>query len=124
MTALGRAGYPADTAPQEHIRLFGQWVESGRDRWLELLCPGEVLHGEWLALAHGTRYDLPHEPFVVFDLTIDGRRCSWDELLSRSSEAGFRHSQRHQRRSAGYGRRNPPRNRPNERTWSGRPRFS
>lgn len=89
LTAIGRAGYPADTAPQEHIRLFGQWVASDRNRWLDLLRPGEVLHGEWLALAHGTRYDLPHEPFVAFDLTIDGGRCSWDELQSRSSAQEF-----------------------------------
>ena len=32
--------------------------------------------GEWLALAHSTRYQLSHEPFVVFDV------CSGDSSMS------------------------------------------
>ena len=89
VVALGRAGYPAETAPQEHIRLFGDWVRVAAERWLAMLDPGEVLHGEWLAMAHGTRYDLFHEPFVAFDLTAKGTRCSWDELVSRSRDHGI-----------------------------------
>lgn len=81
---LGRAGYPAVSAPQEHIRLFGSWAETNAKRWQAMLEPGEVLHGEWLAMAHGTRYDLRHEPFVAFDLTADGVRRQWEELTSRS----------------------------------------
>lgn len=81
---LGRAGYPAASAPQKHIRLFARWAESNSERWKAMLEPGEVLHGEWLAMAHGTRYDLPHEPFVAFDLTANGVRRPWDDLVSRS----------------------------------------
>lgn len=86
--ALGRAGYPAETAPQEHIRLFGDWVRSDPERWAGMLGPGEALHGEWLALAHGTRYELQHEPFVAFDLTAGGKRLGWDEVLRRCRSRG------------------------------------
>jgi len=48
-----------------------------------MLNEGEALHGEWLAQAHGTIYDLGHEPFVAFDLTESGERVSFDELKSR-----------------------------------------
>ena len=70
--APGRTGYPAESAPPEHISLFGDWVRSDPDHWAQMLGPGEVLHGEWVALAHGTRYDLLHEPFVAFDPTAGG----------------------------------------------------
>lgn len=86
LVPLGRAGYPAETAPQEHIRMFGDWARAAPDRWLAMLEPGEVLHGEWLAMAHGTRYKLHHEPFVAFDLTAGGTRLKWEELVSRSRD--------------------------------------
>lgn len=87
--ALGRQGYPAHTAPFEHIRLFGEWVRQQRERFLEMLEPGEVLHGEWMALAHGTRYDLaPGDEFIAFDLTRDGKRETWDEAAERCRSFG------------------------------------
>jgi len=74
---LTRSGYLASTSKYEHHQLFAEYV---RDRWLmfdALLCDGEWVSGEWLALAHGTRYDLSSlSPFVVFDLFehIGGKR--------------------------------------------------
>lgn len=82
--ALGRQGYPAHTAPYEHIRMFGEWVHAQAGRFLEMLDPGEVLHGEWMALAHGTRYELDAgDEFVAFDLTRDGKRRPWGEAAER-----------------------------------------
>jgi len=81
--ALGRAGYPADTSPFEQHHHFAWWVDASKGRWSAMLTEGEAAHGEWLAMAHGTIYDLPHEPFVVFDITRNGVRATFDELQSR-----------------------------------------
>ena len=87
--ALGRQGYPAHTAPYEHIRLFGEWVHARPDRFLAMLEPGEALHGEWMALAHGTRYELaPGDEFIAFDLTRDGKRQPWDDAAERCARFG------------------------------------
>ena len=87
--ALGRQGYPAHTAPYEHIRMFGEWVHGQPGRFLDMLEPGEVLHGEWMALAHGTRYELaPGDEFVAFDLTRDGKRVLWEEAVERCERFG------------------------------------
>jgi hypothetical protein len=33
--------------------------------------------------AHGTKYDLPHEPFVIFDLMRKHKRLPYYEFMSR-----------------------------------------
>lgn len=73
---LVRAGYPAASSPFLQHQWFAEWVSTQHDRFLQVLHPGEWVVGEWLAQAHGTRYQLPHEPFVIFDLIIgrDPRR--------------------------------------------------
>ena len=87
---LGRAGYPAESSPREHIRMFGEWVQDNEKRFRQFLEPGESLHGEWLALAHGTIYALFHEPLVIFDLKDEkGQRKGWDEIFQRCTEAEF-----------------------------------
>lgn len=68
---LIRSGYRAQTSHYEQHRLFHDWVMSHRSRF-ERLHPGERICGEWLAQAHGTRYNLNgRDPFVAFDL-FDG----------------------------------------------------
>lgn len=79
--ALGRAGYPAITSPFEQHHHFDTWVKRLGGLWSAMLNEGEALHGEWLAQAHGTMYDLQHDPFVAFDLTRNGKRVSHDELV-------------------------------------------
>ncbi len=81
--ALGRAGYPASTSPFEQFIKFDEWVNKQVSRWDELLSEGEAIHAEWLLQAHGTVYNLPHEPFVVFDLTRNGKRVSYNEMVQR-----------------------------------------
>jgi hypothetical protein len=80
---LTRSGYIADTSPwQQHIVFYG-WVFANQDRFMEVLRNGERLVGEWLMQAHGTRYDLKHEPFVPFDLMVEEKRAYYAELSSR-----------------------------------------
>lgn len=86
--ALGRAGYPAITSPFEQHHVFDEWVKVGLAKWDSMLREGEAVHGEWLAMAHGTKYDLPHAPFVAFDITASGKRLTHDELVYRGETYG------------------------------------
>jgi hypothetical protein len=66
--------------------MFATWLAENEARLDRLmLADGEVLVGEWLALVHGTRYELGHELFVPFDLVRgpDRVRAPLDELAAR-----------------------------------------
>lgn len=65
---ITRAGYHANSSPFPQHHMFAKWVGQNYSRFDGVLREGEWIVGEWLAQAHGTRYSLPHEPFVVFDL--------------------------------------------------------
>jgi RNA ligase len=83
--ALGRAGWPADTSPYEQHRMFAHWVRENESRFRGLLREGERVVGEWLAQAHGTRYELRHDPFVPFDVMVDATRLPYAEFAERCS---------------------------------------
>jgi hypothetical protein len=53
------------------------------ERLAAVLHEGERVCGEWLAQAHGTRYALPHEPFVAFDLMSGNERLPIHEFIDR-----------------------------------------
>lgn len=80
---LGRAGWPAVSSPHEQHRHFHNWVYANYERFMTVLNEGERLVGEWLMQAHGTRYELKHEPFVAFDLMTDNTRVPYDEFMAR-----------------------------------------
>jgi len=86
---LTRAGYLANTSPYKQHHVFYDWVLKQRERFDELLQEGERVCGEWMLVAHGTRYRLPHEPFVVFDLMTDTERAVYDEFVSRVEALEF-----------------------------------
>ncbi len=81
--ALNRAGYKAQTSPFEQHHYFSTWVEQHKDRFRNLLREGERIVGEWLLQAHSTRYNLPHEPFVAFDLMSKHHRTTYHRFLER-----------------------------------------
>lgn len=85
--ALGRAGYLAESSPYEQHRLFAEWVRINNARFGALLEEGERCVGEWLAQAHGTRYALTHEPYVIFDIMRGVTRQPWEVVKTRC--AGF-----------------------------------
>lgn len=68
IVAITRAGYLADTSPYKMHHDFKVWVFANSNRFSSVLHEGERICGEWLTEAHGTKYDLPHEPFVAFDI--------------------------------------------------------
>jgi hypothetical protein len=90
--AVTRAGYLASDSPYPQHHHFGAWVDLNAGRFLAALNDGERLNGEWLALAHGTRYALPHEPFVVFDAMREAERLPWDEIVGRCAMGAFTHA--------------------------------
>jgi hypothetical protein len=74
---LGRAGYRAIASPYEQHHLFHDWAIARWEQFDSLLNEGERVIGEWLAQAHGTKYDLAGRlPWVVFDIigTQDEKR--------------------------------------------------
>jgi ATP-dependent RNA circularization protein (DNA/RNA ligase family) len=80
--ALGRAGWLAQSSPYKQHQLFAYWVRENEARFRDVLQEGERLVGEWLAQAHGTRYNLHHEPFVAFDL-IKTERLPVGDFMDR-----------------------------------------
>jgi hypothetical protein len=87
LVALGRAGYPAATSPYEQHHLFAAWVQAEEWRFADLL-DGERLVGEWLAQAHGTRYDLRgRNPFVPFDVMVGQVRAPYANFRDRFAGA-------------------------------------
>lgn len=92
--SLGRAGWPAISSPYEQHRLFAEWVMLNEHRFRAVLQDGERVVGEWLAQAHGTRYDLTRrEPFVAFDIMCGDERLTFGEFEERiyRGESGPRH---------------------------------
>ena len=89
IVALGRAGWLAQTSPYEQHQLFAQWVRMHEVRFIRLLAEGERVVGEWLAQAHGTRYTLRHEPFVVFDIMREAERALTEEVITRTMPLEF-----------------------------------
>lgn len=81
--AITRAGYLAETSPYATHYAFAEYVRRNEKRFDELLNEGERICGEWLLTAVGTIYDLPHEPFVPFDLFINKERYSYYEFKAR-----------------------------------------
>lgn len=81
--ALTRAGYFADTSQYEQHHFFKAWVEQNQALFEKILNEGERIAGEWLAQAHGTRYQLGHGPFVAFDILTTHERIPWEDFNSR-----------------------------------------
>lgn len=87
--AITRAGYLAETSPYKTHHAFKLWVEREEMRFKALLNEGERICGEWLLTAVGTKYELPHEPFVAFDLMIGTKRYPYHQFKSRLAYLDF-----------------------------------
>ena len=84
--ALTRSGNNCYDSKFVQHHAFAQWVQENMGRFA-FLKENERLVGEWLHTAHGTRYDLPHEPFVAFDLMqLPHKRLPFDIFRERASE--------------------------------------
>lgn len=89
--ALSRAGYAAVSSKYEQHQFFDLWVRLHEDRFRAVLREGERIVGEWLAQAHGTRYDLTGlEPFAPFDIMQGDQRLPYDEFSARVGDSFLR----------------------------------
>jgi len=87
--AITRAGYLAYTSPYETHWIFEKWVMQNAKRFDALLNEGERVCGEWMFHAVGTRYNLPHEPFVAFDIMRGSKRESMFMAYDRLTKHDF-----------------------------------
>jgi hypothetical protein len=85
---ITRTGNLAINSFEQHQK-FAHWVFTSQDRFLSVLSNGDCLRGEWLLQAHGTRYNLSHEPFVAFDLFKGQQRLVYDEFLNSVKKSNF-----------------------------------
>lgn len=72
LIALTKKGYLATSSPFKMHHEFAYYVGRNKIRFDLALQEGERLCGEWMIKAHGTMYDLPHEPFVALDIFREG----------------------------------------------------
>ncbi len=90
LEALIRAGYRAQSSPWRQHQMFANWAMMHCDEFDDLLKPGERICGEWLAQAHGTRYDLKgRSPFAAFDIMRGIERESYDIFFDRCKTFGI-----------------------------------
>ena len=89
VAAYGRDGRPCAASRNDGRVAFAAWVDAraaAAPRWADVLAEGERLVCEWLALAHGTRYALPHGPAVAIDgFGADGARWPLAEVRRRAA---------------------------------------
>lgn len=89
--ALTRAGYLAIDSPYPQHHFFAWWIEGQKTLFDKMLAEGEMINGEWLAMAHGTRYDSSHagfSPLVVFSIAQGKKRLPWDDVVARCTAYG------------------------------------
>ncbi len=89
IVALTRAGYTAITSPYKLHHRFDAWLFNRAKIFDEILNEGERICGEWLYQAHGTRYNMPHEPFVAFDIMRGHDRAVYNELIYRLTASDY-----------------------------------
>ncbi len=80
IVALGRSGYLAKSSKFEQHRMFAEWMSACPFGFARFLEPGQRLVGEWIAQAHGTRYCVPGQPFVAFDIMRGSIRMPFDQF--------------------------------------------
>lgn len=86
---LIRKGYDVRTNQYEWIRDFAKFVDKNRLRFLHLLSNEERVCGEWMIKTHTIRYDMPHEPFVCFDIITGNKRVRYNTLRERLENSSF-----------------------------------
>lgn len=86
---LIRKGYDVRTNQYEWVRDFAKFVDKNHLRFLHLLSNEERVCGEWMIKTHTVRYDMPHEPFVCFDLITGNRRLCYSSLCERLEDSSF-----------------------------------
>jgi len=85
---LTRRGHLANTSKQVQHHAFHLWVmkKDNIKRFDAILEEGERLCGEWIMMAHGTRYKNEGEPFIPFDIMRGSVRCTWGIFIQKIND--------------------------------------
>ncbi|MAR57219.1 MAG: hypothetical protein CMM93_08560 [Rickettsiales bacterium] len=80
--ALTRSGYTAESSSYKQHHLFSDYVHEYEYLFDAILDEGERLCGEWLAQAHGLKYDINTYPILFFDwFDANNKRKPYNELV-------------------------------------------
>jgi len=90
LICLSKSGHDCSISPHPLHHYFVKFVKYHEKRFKDLLKEGERICGEWMLIAHGTKYSLPHEPFVAFDyFTPENERLTYHNFLLKVLPFGF-----------------------------------
>lgn len=79
LIGLTRKGHRAIDSPMEQFQMFQRWICRNEPRF-SFLKEGERVVGEWIAMAHGTKYKTDM-PFIAFDIfNAENERISFIEF--------------------------------------------
>ena len=99
VVGVGRAGYLVTDSPYPAIRLFDQWLDMYRAEFDRVLKVGQRVVGEWMVQAVGTKYNMPHLPFVPFDVMeedvrypVEKRNDIFIDLMARMNGLKWPHA--------------------------------
>lgn len=81
LIGLTRKGHRASDSAMEQFQMFQNFIYKNESLF-DFIQEGERLVGEWLAMAHGTKYAIDF-PFVAFDLMKDDKRELYINFRSR-----------------------------------------
>ena len=88
--AIGREGDLTIGSKNKSRRMWADWVKEHKEVFREILRDGERLCGEWLAMAHATKYKDLANPFYAFDLySASNIPMSYDVLQERLVGTGI-----------------------------------
>lgn len=83
---VNRGGYDISYSNRPFRKEFNIYIEEHYDRFMSLLSEGERICGDWMLKTHSLIYDLPHEPFIAFDIMTGPNRIIYDEFIERCSK--------------------------------------
>lgn len=84
-----RSGHRADTSPYAMHQEFDKYVNKNWSTFIMLLDKGERIVGEWMAQAHGIRYNRLTDFFFAFDIRRDREWISYEVLKQRCEYVGI-----------------------------------
>lgn len=87
--ALTRKGYTAESSPFQQHHIFAKWVARNEARFAKILNEGDRVCGEWLFQAHGLKYEIADEPFVVFDFFEGEKRLCYGDFCKVVEASDF-----------------------------------
>ncbi|HJT86083.1 MAG TPA: RNA ligase family protein [Nitrososphaeraceae archaeon] len=77
LVGLTRKGHRCEDSALEQFQMFEKFINKHKHLF-DFLEVGERVVGEWLAMAHGTKYKIQNDfPFVAFDILKDHERESY-----------------------------------------------